>query len=174
MLFSPLKKLFSLLKTLFPYTRLDMSNSAFVGQPPATIEDQLIIRGYVRTLGVIENNLDATEVFPSYAAKSIDGANEVSKNSSIITCMSLAIALISLMAGTRLCLRVFWKDLSMGYDDFVIIPAAIGALSWCSLMIALATYGGAGKSIYDITYCELDYFYRVSLCILAARASQTS
>lgn len=149
-----------------------MSNSAFVGQPPATVEDQLIIRGYVRTLGVTENKLDPTELFPLYAAKSTDGANDVPKNSSIITCMSLAIALIFLMTGTRLCLRVFWKDLSMGYDDLVIIPAAIGALSWYSLMIALATYGGAGKPIYDITYCELNYFYRVSLCLLAARASQ--
>ncbi len=145
------------------YTRFDMSNSAFVGQPPATIDDGLIIRGYARTLGVAENMLDATEVFPLPAVKSLDGANDVSTNSSIITCMSLAIALLLLMTGTRLGLRVFLNDLRIGYDDFMIIPAAIGALSWYSLIIAMAIYGGAGKPIYSITYYELNYFYRVSL-----------
>ena len=107
--------------------------------------------------------LDPNQIFPLYAIKSIDGANDVSKDSSIIACMSLAIALILLMTGTRLCLRVFWKDLRIGYDDLVIIPAAIGALSWYSLMIAMAIYGGAGRPIYEITYYELHYFYRVSL-----------
>ena len=140
-----------------------MSNSAFVGQPPATIDDRLIIRGYARTLDVAENMLDPTQVFPLCVGKSIDGANDVSKNSSIITCLGLAIALTLFITGTRLCLRVFWKDLRMGYDDLVIIPAAIGALSWYSLMIAMAIYGGAGKPVYDITYCELNYLYRVSL-----------
>ena len=140
-----------------------MANSALVGQPPATNDDRLIIRGYARTLDVIEDMLDPTQIFPLYAVKSMDGAGDISNNSILITCMTLAIALILLMTGTRLYLRVFWKDLSMGYDDLVIIPAAIGASSWYSLMIALAIYGGAGKHIYDITYSELDHFYRVSL-----------
>ena len=140
-----------------------MSNSAFVGQPPATNDDRLIIRGYARTLDVAENMIDPTQVFSLYAVKSIDGASDVSKNLILITCMTLAIALILLITGTRLYLRVFWKDLSMSYDDLVIIPAAIGALSWYSLMIALAIYGGAGKPIHDITYSELNSFYRVSL-----------
>ena len=139
-----------------------MSNSALVGQPPATNDDRLIIRGYARTLDVAENMLDPTQIFPLYAIKSIDSASDVSKNI-LVTCMTLAIALILLTTGTRLCLRVFRKDLSIGYDDLVIIPAAIGALSWYSLVIALAIYGGAGKHIYDITYYELNYFYQVSL-----------
>lgn len=147
----------------FHYTRFDMSNSAFVGQSPATIDDRLIIRGYARTLGVAENMLDPTQVFPLYAVGSINTASDFSNNSTLVTCMGLAIALILLITGTRLGLRVFWKDLSMGYDDLVIIPAAIGALSWYNLMIALAIYGGAGKPIYEITYYELNYFYRVSL-----------
>ena len=139
-----------------------MSKSAFVGQQPATINDGLIIRGYARTLDVADM-LDPTQVFQLPAVKGLDGANDDSMKASIITCMSLAIALVLLMTGTRLCLRVFWKDLRMGYDDFVIIPAAIGALSWYSLMIAIAIYGGAGKPIYDVTYYEFNYFYRVSL-----------
>ena len=127
------------------------------------MDDRLIIRGYARTLDVAEKMLDPTQVFPLYAVQSIDGANDVSENSSMITCLSLAIALILPITGTRLCLRVFRKDLRMGYDDLVFIPAAIGALSWYSLMIAMAIYGGAGRPIYDITYRELNYFYRVSL-----------
>lgn len=151
-----------------------MSNSAFVGQPPATFEDGLIIRGYARRLGVIENMTDPTQVFPLPPDKSLDGAKDVSINSTIIACMSLAIALILLMTGTRLCLRVFRKDLRIGYDDLVIIPAVIGALSWYSLMIAMAIYGGAAKHIYDITYHELDYFYRVSLLTWRREPSKTT
>ena len=139
-----------------------MSNSAFVGQPPATIEDRLIIRGYARRFGLTENLSDLTQVFLLPPNKSLDGAKDVSIPSAIITCMSLAIALILLITGTRLCLRVVRKDLRIGYDDLVIIPAAIGALSWYSLMIAMVIYGGAGKHICDITYHELDYFYQVS------------
>ena len=147
----------------FLYTQFDMSKSAFVGQPPATIDDRLIIRGYARALDVAENMSDPTQVFHLYAVKSIDGTSDVSKNPILITCMTLAIALTFLITGTRFYLRVFRKDLSIGYDDLVIIPAAIGALSWYSLMIALAIHGGAGKPIYDITYYELNYFYQVSL-----------
>ena len=151
-----------------------MSNSAFVGQPPATFEDRLVIRGYARRLGVTENMTDPTQVFPLSPDKGLDGAKDVSMNSTIITCMSLAIALILLMTGTRLCLRVFWKDLRIGYDDLVIIPAVIGALSWYSLMIAMAIYGGAAKHIYDITYHELDCFYRVSLLTWRQEPSKTT
>ena len=140
-----------------------MPNSAFVGQPPATFEDGLIIRGYARRLGVTENMPDPTQVFPLPPDKSLDGAEDVSINSTIITCMSLAMALILLITVTRLCLRVLWKDLRIGYDDLVIIPAAIGALSWYTLIIAMVIYGGAGKNVHNITYHELDYFYRVSL-----------
>lgn len=151
-----------------------MSNSAFVGQPPATFEDRLIIRGYARRLGVTENMSDPTQIFPLPPDRSLDGAKDVSINSIIITCMSLAIALILLITGTRLCLRVFWKDLRIGYDDLVIIPAAIGALSWYSLMIAMVIYGGVGKHICVITYHELDYFYRVSLVTWRQEPSKTT
>ena len=140
-----------------------MPNSAFVGQPPATFEDGLIIRGYARRLGLTVNMPDSTQVFPLPPDKSLDGAKDDSMSSTIITCMSLAIALILLIIGTRLFLRVLWKDLRIGCDDLVIIPAAIGALSWYSLIITRAIYGGAGKHIHNITYHELDYFYRVSL-----------
>ena len=139
-----------------------MFNSALVGQPPATFEDRLIIRGYARRHGITENMSDPTQVFPLPPGKSLDCGKAVSINPTTITCMSLAIALILLMTGTRLCLRVCRKDLRIGYDDLVIIPATIGALSWYSLIITMTIYGGAGKHICDITYLELDYFYQVS------------
>ena len=151
-----------------------MSNSAFVGQPPTTFEDRLIIRGYARRLGVTENMSDPTQVFPLPPGKSLDCGKAVSINPTTITCLSLAMALILLMTGTRLCLRGFWKNLRIGYDDLVIIPAAIGALSWYSLMIAMTIYGGAGKHIRDITYHELDYFYRVSLVTWRQEPSKTT
>ena len=51
----------------------------------------------------------------------------------------------------------------MGCDDFVIIPAVIGAVAWFGMMIAMAVVGGAGKHVKDITYSELNDFYRVGL-----------
>ena len=77
--------------------------------------------------------------------------------------MAVAIALVVLITGTRLCLRIFRKNLSVGCDDFAIILAVVGAVAWFGMMIAMAVAGGAGKHVKDITYSELNDFYRARL-----------
>ena len=79
----------------------------------------------------------------------------------MIASTSVAIALVILITGTRLGLRVFRKDLKVGLDDFVIVPAALATVAYMALAIGSVVYGGAGKHIYDMTYQELDWFYEV-------------
>ena len=147
-----------------------MSNSALVGQAPVTTDDELIIRGYARTLGMIDNVLDPSQIFRlSIVNSSQHGAKKNFQNASIAASMSLAIALIVLITGTRLGLRVFQKDLSISYDDFVIVPAAIVSVAWFSITIAMLLYGDTSQHIYDVTYSELNAFYRVRLVLSHTR-----
>ena len=74
----------------------------------------------------------------------------------------MVIFLVLLITGTQLSLRYFRKDLKIGYDDYVIIPAALGVVSWFSLAIVIVVKGGAGQHIYDIIYMEVYWFYKVS------------
>ena len=75
--------------------------------------------------------------------------------------MAVAMAFVILITGTRLGLRFFRRDLKFGYDDWVIIPAALAAVTYMAMTIGMVVYGGAGKHIYDMTYQEVDWFYRV-------------
>ncbi len=69
--------------------------------------------------------------------------------------------LVILITGARLGLRYFRRDLKFGYDDWVIVPAALAAAAWMALAIGMVVYGGAGKHIYDLTYEEANWFYSV-------------
>ena len=79
----------------------------------------------------------------------------------MIASTSVALALVILITGARLCLRFFRRDLKVGIDDFVIVPAALTAVAYFALAIGMVVYGGAGKHIYDLTYEEIDWFYEV-------------
>ena len=79
----------------------------------------------------------------------------------MIASTSAAMALVILITGARLCLRFFRRDLKVGIDDFVIVPAMLTAVAYFALAIGMMVYGGAGKHIYDMTYEELDWFYEV-------------
>ena len=137
-----------------------MSSSAFVGQQPASNDDQLIIRGYARTLGIRDDMMEFSQAFPPFVNRQ---PSSTSYGLSNIASMAVAIALVVLITGTRLCLRIFRKNLSVGCDDCVIIPAVIGAVAWFGMMIVVAVVGGAGKHVKDVTYSELNDFYRVRL-----------
>ena len=69
--------------------------------------------------------------------------------------------LVVVIAGARLGLRYFRRDLKLGYDDWVIVPAALAVVAYMGIVIAMVMYGGAGKHIYDMTYQEAYWFYRV-------------
>ena len=79
----------------------------------------------------------------------------------MIASIAVAMALVILITGARLCLRCFRRDLKVGIDDFVIVPAALTAIAYFALAIGMVVYGGAGKHIYDMTYEEAEWFYKV-------------
>ncbi len=79
----------------------------------------------------------------------------------MIASTSVAMALVILITGARLGLRYFRRDLKVGYDDWVIVPAALATIAYMAIAIGMVVYGGAGKHIYDMTYEEADWFYSV-------------
>ena len=79
----------------------------------------------------------------------------------MIASTSVAMALVILITGARLYLRYFRRDLKVGIDDFVIVPAALVTMAYFALAIGMVVYGGAGKHIYDMTYEEVNWFYEV-------------
>ena len=79
----------------------------------------------------------------------------------MIASTSVAMALVIIITGARLYLRYFRKELKVGIDDFVIVPAALATVAYMALAIGLVVYGGVGKHIYDMTYEEINWFYEV-------------
>ena len=105
-----------------------MTGSAVIGQPPNNQDDFFIVRGLMRVMGLPDGVLDpakglqlplkrpATDEYPlSYP----------NKGPGVIAALSVAITLVVLITGTRLQLRFFRKDLHWGWEDIVIIPAAV-------------------------------------------------
>lgn len=118
-----------------------MSGSAFVGQPPNNQDDSYIIRGLTRINGIPDQALNTYQIFP----QNIQGPWP-----RIIAALSVAIALVLLITGTRIGLRFFRRDLRWGYDDIAIIPAAIGAIAWLGCAIGMASQGGSSSSNYSL------------------------
>ena len=128
-----------------------MPTSAFVGQHPVSINDKLVHRGILLVLG------------PSFLKKvtELPHTSQQNKASSLIIGSSFAIILIILITCSRLWVRKF-RLRSFKADDWVIIPAAIGCVTFLSSTIAIAKVGCLGKHVQDCTYDEFGRFYEVS------------
>ncbi len=74
--------------------------------------------------------------------------------------------LVILITGTRLYLRFSRRDLRVGIDDYVIIPAALLTIAFLAIVMSEVTYGGAGKHLYDLTYKELNWLSAVTVTVL--------
>lgn len=134
--------------------------SALFGQPPNNQDDWFIIRGFARSLGIPDEVLNPSHGFPSPLQRP-PNSPYVSRGPSMIASMAVAMALVILITGARLGLRYFRRDLKVGYDDFVIVPAALATVAYMAVAIGQVVYGGAGKHVYDMTYQELNWFYEV-------------
>lgn len=135
--------------------------SALFGQPPNNQDDWFIIRGFARWAGIPDEALNPSHGFPSPVQRPPTASHYVSRGPSMIASTSVAMALVVLITGARLGLRCFRKDLKVGYDDFVIVPAALATVAYMAVAIGSVVYGGAGKHIYDMTYQELNWFYEL-------------
>ena len=137
-----------------------MSHSAHIGHPANNQDDAWIIKGFFRIFGIPDARFNEKTSFVPVVIP--PNAKHDSRQSQLIASMIACIILTIVITGTRLCLRLFRRELKWGLDDWTIIVAMIGAVAWFGLNIALATVGGAGKHQYDLTYAEYNMFLAVS------------
>lgn len=105
-----------------------MAGSAVVGQPPANSNDHAIVVAIARLAGIPDGTLDPSKGVPMPLMRPASDHYPVSYPThapQTVAAMSVAIFLLSLITGLRLRLRFFRKDLRWGWDDVVIIPAAV-------------------------------------------------
>lgn len=156
-----------------------MTGSALYGQPPNSERDYKIVRGLLYAYGFPESTDPGLGVPTRQHAP--PGYRFETRGPGVIGGLIVAILLSFLITGTRLLLRGFRKDLRWGLDDWVIIPAVVGlsldhfllfssrliicvqlgTMSWMGCQIAMVTHGGVGKHIWDVSYEELYWFFRV-------------
>ena len=103
-----------------------MPSSAQLGDPPANSEDYWIVKGIIRNLLKIpDGKLDPSNGIPMFLKLRKPGTMGQNRDANMIAGMSVAIALVIIITGTRLSLRAFRRDLKWGPDDWFIIPAAV-------------------------------------------------
>ena len=140
-----------------------MAGSALYGTPPANDRDFAVVKAALRIVNVPESEIDA--IASMGVPLMFDPGPTPPHNSHqgrIIARMSVVIFLLVLITGIRVMLRYTRKELKVGLDDLFAIIATLCACSWFAIVIGMATYGGAGKHIYDVTYSEMAIFISVS------------
>ncbi len=99
-----------------------MKGSALVGHPPNNQDDYWIIKGFLRQAGLPDETIHPDKGLPIH--KPPHTSND-DRGTGLLTAMCVVIVLVFLITATRLSLRYFRNDLKWGWDDWVIIPAAV-------------------------------------------------
>lgn len=100
-------------------------NSAFLGQPPNSLDDYHIVRGIFRNYGLYTANASLGYV-PAYATPA--EFTHDSKQPAIIGGMAIVIFVIAASTITRLALRAFKPMLHFGWDDWTVLLASVNLL----------------------------------------------
>ncbi|KAE9975871.1 hypothetical protein BLS_002377 [Venturia inaequalis] len=107
----------------------------------------------IRTLGI--ENGDPSQGFKVSPPRPPAGEYQFeTRGPGLIAGLSICLVVMAGITGLRLYLRFFTPRLKSGLDDWLIIPGVILALAYPALQLAMVTYGGSGKHIYDCTYEE--------------------
>lgn len=104
------------------WTRIKMSHSAFLGQPPAKQDDFYIIKGMYRAAYAF--NKDPSKGYLFVPRKPADYEYN-DKQASVIVGMAMAIAIMLSTTTLRLALRQFKTGVRWGADDWVLIPGVV-------------------------------------------------
>lgn len=99
-----------------------MKGSALVGHPPNNQDDYWIIKGFLRQSGLPDKTIHPDKGLP---INKPPHASDDERGTGLMAAMCVAIVLIFLITVTRLSLRYFRSDLNWGWDDWLIIPAAV-------------------------------------------------
>lgn len=109
--------------------------SALIGQPPNTDEDYYIARGIILKLGLDLDPAKGVAIPPLRPP----GAHFETRGPSIAAAHAMCVVVIVLVTGTRLLIRALHHRVKWGWDDWLMIPAAVGLL--CSCERAVMTDG---------------------------------
>ncbi|KAL8967285.1 MAG: hypothetical protein Q9183_002994 [Haloplaca sp. 2 TL-2023] len=133
-----------------------MSQSALYGRPPATDDDFWIVKAMLFQMGLVD--ADPSKGLP---LKQFPPPTNESKTGTIIAGVTISIFLVLSITTTRLVARKLISTSSLGWDDALIVPAALAVISWFGIVGAMVTYGGAGRHLFDLTYMEYYWFARL-------------
>lgn len=99
-----------------------MKGSALVGHLPNNQDDYWIIKGLLRQSGLPDKAIRPENGLPIHKPPR---ASDAEQRIGLVAAMYVAIVLIFLITVTRLSLRYFRSDLKWGWDDWLMIPAAV-------------------------------------------------
>ena len=136
-----------------------MTQSALLGQPPATERDVLIRRGILRITGSIFFPNPKHPFGPP--RPSPDSPDESRDSQTIALTATLMTAVIIITLG-RFAYRSTLKTWKFGLDDLLIIPAALVAVMYLSQILWVNTHGGCyGRHVWFCTYENVEQQYLV-------------
>ena len=92
-----------------------MTGSAYFGEPPSTQNDWYVIRGYGRLLDIPDDMYDPSKGLP-FPFERPQGIHYKSRGPGMIAGLAVAMAMVILLTGTRLWLRIFRRDLKVGLE----------------------------------------------------------
>ncbi|KAI1068730.1 hypothetical protein NW752_008124 [Fusarium irregulare] len=139
-----------------------MSQSAFVGSPPATEDDERIVRGVLRMYGMANANVSQGLFF---SIQRPENPPDETKVPSILAGMIIVILAIVVPTVARVMIRLKGSRTQFGLDDWAIICAASLATVYPILVIAMLFQTGAGRHTYESSYEQYNlYMYYLTVC----------
>jgi hypothetical protein len=149
--------------------------SAFVGQPPNTLNDYYTIKGLFRITGMTQ--ADPMKGY-FFAPKPPPGYVHESRVPGVLAGMILVIFFIVVPTGARLVLRARRHQMKFGSDDWVIliaavrIPARLRYFAAKAYQILASAYpiaqilglfmGGGSTHMWEVTYAEYDFSMHIA------------
>jgi hypothetical protein len=95
--------------------------SALIGRPPNTTDDYYIAKYLLMAFGLNTDPALGVKISP---ARPVNYVYET-RGPRILVSMSIALAVMILITGMRLGVRVFRRGLMVGWDDVFIIPGVV-------------------------------------------------
>ena len=136
-----------------------MPGSALLGDPPISDDDELIYNYFGGA------NSSSWTFLKEARTQS---APQHTQSFSIIIGNSFAILFTLIITTARLWVRKYHLR-AFGVDDFLIIPAAMGCVTFLSLQIVEAVVGGLGKRRLSWTYQEYAWSDQVCCIVSSGR-----
>ncbi|KAF4436306.1 hypothetical protein F53441_13287 [Fusarium austroafricanum] len=133
-----------------------MTNSAFVGSPPATQDDFYVVRGVLRTYSLTKLNASAGLTFSIQRPENPPNETKVPE---ILVGMILVILAIVVPTISRVVIRLKGPVTQFGSDDWAILLAATGA----GRHSYESTYEQYNLYIYYLTVCRIIFYVAVGL-----------